>query len=502
MSEVNTNIDDYTIPELMQLLDLETLTPSLINHKTDTYIQKFREEENGIMVTFFSQVKTKLLDSYKEETVDNWYANQYLETPDQPIQNSKITSRTNKIQEFDGALKQERLAINQSKPLPFAQGEMNPTLRNQIQKILNIDSTFRVNNIPTLKSVPYTSTGIWSSTHFTADLSEQLTRVLSLKLYSVQIPFTWYNIPKGSNCFLYDDDTYSIPPGNYTIYTLKTAFDALGTDLTLIIDDYATQGKISITSTSIIMKEIVFFKPNGFSGEDCQPCQGSIYINTTLGWLMGFREPCYSASLSNPATAEAVADLNGPKYLLLYLDEFNMNRINKGLVNIVDRETKLDLPEYSKTSNILTTPSPNIQFYANPPECVNDTLVIGNDCINEPYPVKVPFFTQDLPRTLTQAQQYTLNEIIKNRKNSPNLKVMPPSPSNLMALIPVKPNGLEFGGMLVENANSLTFNIRNYFGPVDIERLEVKLYDDKGRLLDLNGSEWSFSIITTQLYQY
>lgn len=502
MSEENTNINDYTIPELMELLDIEILDPSLINQKTDAYIQKFHEEDNETMATFFSEVKKKLLESYEEQTVNTWYTNEYLETQNQPIQNSKITSRSNKIQEFGGALKQERLAINQSKPLPFAQGEMNPTLRNQIQKVMNIDSTFRMNNVPALKSVPYTSTGVWSSTHFTADLSEQLTRVLSLKLYSVQIPFTWYNIPKGSNCFLYDDVTYSIPPGNYTIDTLKSAFDALGTDLTLTIDAYATQGKISISSTSIIMKEVFFFKPESFSTEECQPCQGNIYINTTLGWLLGFREPCYSLSVSHPASAEAVVDLNGPKYFLLYLDEFNMNRINKGLVNIVDGETKLDLPEYSKTSTILTTPSPNTQFITESPNCGNDTLIIGNDCINEPYPVKVPFFTQDLPRTLTQAQQYTLNEIIKNRKNSPNLKVTAPSPSNLMALIPVKPNGLKFGGMLVENANSLTFNIRNYFGPVDIERLEVKLYDDKGRLVDLNGSDWSFSIITTQLYQY
>lgn len=500
MSEENTNIDDYSIAELMDLIEIDELNPSLIKQKTEAYIQKFQEENNSDMALFFTEVKEKLLNSYNEQTVDNWYENQYLETPNQPIQNSKITSRQNKVREFDGAVKRERLAINQSKPLPFAQGELNPTLRNQIQKIMNIDSTFRINNIPALKSVPYSSTGIWSSTHFTADLSEQLTRVLSLKLYSVQIPYTWYNIPSGSNCFSYDGTDYSIKPGNYTIDTLKEAIADLSLDLTLNTDDYSVTGKVKLEKTGITLSSIEFFRLDGFTGENCDPCQGNNYINTTLGWLMGFREPCYQITMSNPIEGEAAVDLNGPKYLLLYLDEFNMNRINKGLVNIEDRETKLDLPEYYKTSNIVTAPGPN--FYATIPECVNDTLVIGNDCINEPYPVKVPFFTQDLPRTLTQAQQYTLNEIVKNRKNSPNLKAMPPSPSNLMALIPVKPNGLRFGGMLVENANSLTFNIRNYFGPVDIERVEVKLYDDKGRLLNLNGGEWSCSIITTQLYQY
>ena len=210
MSKENLDINEYSIPELMELLDITDLNPSIIKQKTEAYVEKFNEENNDEMANFFQQVRDKLLEAYGDTTVEEWYKNEYLLSSDQPVQNSKITSRLNKIQEFDGAQKQERLAINQSKPLPFAQGEMNPTLRNQIQKIMNIDSTFRPNNIPALKSVPYTSDGVWSSSHFTADLTDPLTRVMSLQLYSVQIPFTWYNIPKGSNCFSYKQTVYNV----------------------------------------------------------------------------------------------------------------------------------------------------------------------------------------------------------------------------------------------------------------------------------------------------
>ena len=494
MTDENTNIDDYTIPELMELIEIDKLTPQLINEKTDSYIQKFRGEDDEKMATFFTQVKEKLLSSFKEQTVDSWYENQYL-VSDDPIQNTKITSRANKIQEFDGALKRERLAINQSRPVPFAQGEINPTLRNQIQKIINIDSTFRVNSIPALKSVPYTSDGIWSSTNFTAGLSETLNRVLSLKVYSVQIPYTWYNIPSGSNYFYYDDTKVMITPGNYTIATLKDAIDASHPELSLNTDSYSVTGRLSIETTDAVSKLIEFFKPISVS------CESFNYINSTLGWIMGFREPCYNIDNTLPVKGEAAADLNGPKYFLLYVDEFNMNRINKGLVSIEERETKLDLPEYYKPVTVKSNVPPP-SYENSPPDCVTETDKIGAGCPDITLPVKVPFFTQDLPRTLTQAQQYSVNQIIRNRKNSPNIKLKPPSANNLLALIPVKPNGLEFGGMLVENANSLTFNVRNYFGPVDIERLEVKLCDDKGNILDLNGAEWSFSCITTQLYQY
>ena len=335
MTEKNLNIDDYSIPELMELLEIDELTPELIKQKANAYIESMNEENNTEMVSFFTEVKTKLLDSYDSQRVENWYKNEYITTPNEVLQNAKITSRKNKVEEFNGVLKQERLAINQSKVLPFAQGEINPTLRNQIHKIINIDSTFRTNSVPTLKSAPFLSTGIGSATHFTSDLSEPLTRVLTLKMYSIQIPYTWYNISEGRNSYSYKNVVYSLPPGNYTIGTIQTAISTLtAPELTLNVSAFSTTGKVSFESNSITIEEIVFFSTSGGLSNE---------INNTLGWTLGFREPCYKISVSNPTQAEAIADLNGPKYLLLYLDEFNMNRVNKGMVSIEDTETKLSV---------------------------------------------------------------------------------------------------------------------------------------------------------------
>jgi hypothetical protein len=41
---------------------------------------------------------------------------------------------------------------------------------------------------------------------------------------------------------------------------------------------------------------------------------------------------------------------------------------------------------------------------------------------------------------------------------------------------------------------------RNYFGPVDIERLEIKLIDEYGRVIDLNYMDWSMALIMECLY--
>jgi hypothetical protein len=41
---------------------------------------------------------------------------------------------------------------------------------------------------------------------------------------------------------------------------------------------------------------------------------------------------------------------------------------------------------------------------------------------------------------------------------------------------------------------------REYFGPVDIQRLHISLYDEFGRIIDLNNMDWSFSLSFEILY--
>ena len=42
---------------------------------------------------------------------------------------------------------------------------------------------------------------------------------------------------------------------------------------------------------------------------------------------------------------------------------------------------------------------------------------------------------------------------------------------------------------------------REYFGPVDIQRLQIALYDEFGRVIDLNNMDWSFTLNFERLYE-
>jgi hypothetical protein len=65
----------------------------------------------------------------------------------------------------------------------------------------------------------------------------------------------------------------------------------------------------------------------------------------------------------------------------------------------------------------------------------------------------------------------------------------------------MKVSGLANGAYYIEFGGTLQQQERLYFGPVNIRRMSIKLMNDKGDTVDLNGANWSFSFVCEQLYQ-
>ena len=93
--------------------------------------------------------------------------------------------------------------------------------------------------------------------------------------------------------------------------------------------------------------------------------------------------------------------------------------------------------------------------------CVDNNeqpIVIDKANINYgPYPQLVP----SAPRTLTQSQLYTINQIIKNNDQNSNYRVRAPTTTDVFAIIPVK-GGLKLGDLYVELSGSLQDLKRTY----------------------------------------
>ena len=70
---------------------------------------------------------------------------------------------------------------------------------------------------------------------------------------------------------------------------------------------------------------------------------------------------------------------------------------------------------------------------------------------------------------------------------------------NILARISLKGS---YFSLVMENDFNIVSEPRRYFGPVDIDRMAVKLLDDKGNVLNLNGNDWCFTLVCESLYQY
>ena len=285
---------------------------------------------------------------------------------------------------------------------------------------------------------------------------------------------------------------YCINPGNYDILSLTEEIVRVASpDISL---NFKIEPSTNIISIRQDPKGNIIYPDASFVYYDCNglgcvyPCIGSAYINQNLGWYLGFRrQPDESGVISIPLSttewvpADVPANTYGPKYCMLVLDDFNKNRLNKGIVGISDTSTKLDLPAYYSPSDI--------------------SGCSKNDNCSNRVDTPIVWVSDDKPKTLTNSQLYTIQETLNNRIQ-PTGRITAPTTSDVLARIPLKNVTALRPEPLIETGSQLQTNEREYFGPVDIERIKVSLVDDKGYPLNLHDNDWSFSLIVEQLYQY
>lgn len=551
---MSTNVDDYTSKELMDIIGITTLTEDNIVNACDTYINDFTTSYNDELVSFFQDIEQRLLEEItgdeedgeepqppvmKSNDASSWLGSQYLHQQDNE-QVSKITGRENKVQVFDNnhlPMNREQLGVSNSFSVKVGQDTLNPTLQNTMSRHIVIDSQYRQAS---------SGDGYTLNTDFTLDLSEHMVNVLSLRLSAIQIPYSWFNINMSRNYFyIYNkennQDVYfliEIEEGNYDtideiITAIQNSFVTAGFTKTggggsstdfiyisngkIVIDLYDTISPNGIalhsyddtTSGSTGVSGIFFYplhKPetNVCANNKTQTTQFD-YENT-LGWLLGYRKIAEYVYI-NGNVAEALYKLNVINYLILIIDDFNQNHINNGIVTITELSNRFPRNKYNTANNpyyCIKYKQEDVKF--EPIKILdisllNAPLSVIADKIVTPYN-DIVHILPSAPRTLTQSQIYATNEIAKANAQTTRYKTTPPSNSDTFAIFPFSTKGAAFGSLITETGSTLQLNQRVYFGPVNLDRLRVRILDDKGNLMDFNGVDWNIVIIAECLYQY
>ena len=563
ISNIDTDISNYSIAELMAISGINSLDPKEITDQTNKLITKLNKSNPPLSV-FFMEIQSQLLQyasgltsnddddhvtegfgnmtpddtsnadaSYPagDQQVSNWYQNEALPQTGTSNENQtdKITNRQQKIDVFGNThvpMNRNQLGISNNFQLPVSQDSLNPNLKNTITRFVNLDSQFR----------QYTSNFESSATDYTLDLSDPLTNALSMRLYSYQIPFSWYviDVSLGNTCFwitqtIVDSVTnisttynipITIPPGNYTASQLVDAitnslglmsftftspiipvtYDVSNGKLTLNLYGGSFLGNtiivdgipVAVPPFTIDETTIITFYDHTAKLQCGIVCVNkSFYLNQTLGWIMGFRVPSVDV-IDGGNTGTAVVDLTGTKYLILVVDDYNQNHVNNGLVSIAEYSNNLKLPSYY---------SPDLPYICVEPTTVNTVDIFPSGKSRNEY-TKTQILVPSAPRTLTNPQLYTINEINRNRSSNTNYRAKAPTSTDILAIIPIKTSGTSTGTLLVEFSGSLQDNTRTYFGPVNVDRMRIRLLNDKGNTINLNGLDWCVTLICDCLYQY
>lgn len=514
MATPRWNVDEFTVPELLDALDLpDDPTVDEVEKAAARVIAKTRAEGKTEEARFFEDAVPKiLLHLSAQKTLRDWTDHEYPQQSDED-QADKATSRYQKVQVFPGSgavMNRERLGVNQAYDVPVMQGTINPSQRNTTTRLVFVDSSHK----------PGLGRTGEMNTDFTMDLSEPLTDVLRMRLHSVSIPKTWYTFDRsvGNTCFTAQQagsppQSLVVPSGNHDLASIAAILNSvLSQPFGMSVTAAPATGRLTFSNASSIETVLTFYGRSGLPSQEQDGCGAggckTMYANQNLGWTLGFRDlqtvaavpPMLPTHTNNPALpftvtlpagssveARAPVDTYGPKTLFLVLDEFTQNLVNQAVITMGGAQAKLPVPEYAPSGG-------------------HDSGEGGG--ISKTY-----------PRKLTQAQIYTANEIISDRE-APALQLAPITTASVLATIPVigasrAPSvTYESDGTTAQTfsypdsapmtlyGKDLQANERVYFGPVNIERVRVRLIDDKGNAVDLHGVDWSFTLSVEQLYQY
>lgn len=197
MNNIEYDINDYTDEELFNLLDLTNPSDRILEAKILMMIQKYSEIDSvsGRKLTkFFEDVYSHFFESEEEEEEEIVYEKEGFETKtnEQPSMKEILEALTNIVTVLN---KGNSIAsdvtkgntVIKSTNLEYVKSNINPILKQTCKRICMFDSQYRDTTL-------YPISG-----NYLINLSDPLFNVLSLRLHTINIPFTWYNVSKNYN---------------------------------------------------------------------------------------------------------------------------------------------------------------------------------------------------------------------------------------------------------------------------------------------------------------
>lgn len=453
-NNINLDLSKYSFMDLFNILDITIDQNKPITHynteiltKIDNNIQKFKNintDESNNLVKFFTNMKYVFFPSYMK---NNYYDNNNITHSEQTV-----IYTDNKIEEevTDSSLTTNK---NYIKNNTF----INPTIRKEVVELLNIDSKYRRfdNEV--------------SPTSFYFDLPAIIKNVTEITLNDFELPNTYYPLALeyNNNYFwvkftklhiptqevLYEYFFVMIKDGSYyTFNMLKRIAEEFETKYGLVINislnlDYDNEGTVAegdgkvnieyIRSTDVnVTREHRVTVEINFSSPPIPNTTGIMYQNYM-----------YIKHFTN------TEDLIEAEYL--YNNEEHIDLSHKFGWLLGFRKPIYNITSKITSESVMNLLGPRYLF------------IVLND------------FNNNNNNSFFSSSKYG---ILKD---------------DIIARINI--SGSSFS-ITSDSTYSLTTIPRIYYGPINLEKLKITIYDEHERIINLNGADISFTLRIKTIY--
>ena len=468
------NVDDYSDGELEEILSLSFpyQQEDIMTKKNDLYVKLVRDNsvDNSTkdkITGFLDMVSfrlSKVISIAQPTTKQNGTNFNELKNTVNETNSHFIIEKEQEMKEAYHSKLTDGLHVGELGGAP--PGIINPLNYRTIKRALNIDSRFRPNYYQSsaadqMLSLPY-----------------KFEKVINMRLASIELPLTYYAISEslGNNCFVVNWDNsggvfqnsvlVKIPDGNYQTYNTNVASGSGGAEIESILN-------------GALLSSVAIVSPTGTNNGNTIQTDLSFNLRYTVDSISGKSVFALDMSGIDPITdlPTLIADGKLEYQLVFSIDRDGNRKENQPLPFYLGWELGYRLSIYESGLGSASGP------LRLPAAIVSEGLYD----INGPQYIFVAI--DDYNNNVNNYFVSAYSDSINNR--------------NILARINLSNRGNSNGAYRTTETDGLSSQInrsRNYFGPVNIEKLRVTLYDEYGRVINLNNMDWSCALMFECMY--
>tara|TARA_B100001027_G_scaffold216948_1_gene195367 strand:- start:17987 stop:19459 length:1473 start_codon:yes stop_codon:yes gene_type:complete len=488
MENLDLDVDNYNIKDLEVFFKLPK-KPEHTIHDIESKETKIRSQllnsghinkrNKRDLIEFLEKAKKRLIDAKCK--LDNKHIpttipdNYKLDTFNTPL--SKVPS-----EKSENVISRPTKEYIYTQPSEFLPGNLNPLNTRIVTKCLNIDTRYRSNILNT------------NSSDLTLQLPTRLTKVVSMELASIELPPYFYSISES-----YGNNHLHIIV-NYINYYQPEIMNTKKRTLIIPDGNYTEDDLIAIINFTLNQPA-----EDGTHGINGLFLDRDGKIVNEMGNIIDA-----SGNIVDQATGVIIEPL---QYIV---DEHGhiIGENNNDPFNVFSFiEFKLDLKDDGSGSHRVSL-GPILNEYLRVQEIVLDfSKTLHGEPDNTSLFTKLGWnlgFTKGLysggdfyysERMIEPGTKYIFLSVedFNNSSNSNFINVFNDSimSNDILARISIK--GKRFH-LLTNNELDIVSEPKLYFGPVDIQRLRVRLIDEHGRTLKMDNTNYSFCLKLKMLY--